>query len=124
MILDVAPAAALAVFAHPDDPEVACAGTLRAWVDAGCAAHVLIANQGEKGATDPQTDPAALAQRRRGEAEAAAAVLGLESVAFLEFPDGALENTDDVRAALIAHVRRLQPEVVIAPDPTAVFFGD
>ena len=54
-VLADAPAVALAVFAHPDDPEVACAGTLARWSAAGCEVHLVIANRGEKGTIDPTT---------------------------------------------------------------------
>ena len=52
MIIDVAPERALAVFAHPDDPEIACAGTLARWAAAGCRVHLVIANAGDKGNAD------------------------------------------------------------------------
>lgn len=124
MILHEHPARALAIFAHPDDPEVACAGTLATWTNAGTEAHLVIVNAGEKGRSDPGTDDAELAAIRRGEAEAAAAIVGLTSVQFLDHPDGELENTSEFRRELIAIVRDIRPEIVIAPDPTAVFFGE
>jgi LmbE family N-acetylglucosaminyl deacetylase len=121
---DERPARALAIFAHPDDPEVACAGTLAAWVADGCDAHLVIANAGDKGRTTAKATPKKLAIVRRAEAEEAAKVLGLASLEALGYPDGELENTSELRARLIAFIRSMQPDVVIAPDPTAVFFGD
>lgn len=123
MIFDQRPARALAIFAHPDDPEVACAGTLAAWTAAGSEVHLVIANEGDKGRM-PANDDRPLADVRRDEAERAAEVLELASLQLLACPDGDLENTSAVRAQLIELVRALRPEVVIAPDPTAVFFGD
>jgi LmbE family N-acetylglucosaminyl deacetylase len=122
VIFDERPARALAIFAHPDDPEVACAGTLARWVAAGCEAHLVIANAGDKG--NPTTDLQDLARVRHGEAEQAARVLGLASLKSLSYPDGELENTIELRNKLIALIRATRPDVVIAPDPTAVFFGD
>jgi LmbE family N-acetylglucosaminyl deacetylase len=121
VIFDERPTRALAIFAHPDDPEVACAGTLAAWVAAGCEAHLVIANAGDKGTG---TNPQKLARVRRAEAEDAAKVLGLSSLETLSYPDGELENTSALRGQLIGLIRSVRPEVVIAPDPTAVFFGD
>jgi LmbE family N-acetylglucosaminyl deacetylase len=115
------PERALAIFAHPDDPEVACAGTLARWVSAGCEAHLVIANAGDKGVG---TNPKKLARVRKTEAEEAAQVLGLTSLDALAYPDGELENTSELRGKLIATIRAIRPDVVIAPDPTAVFFGD
>ena len=118
------PDRALAVYAHPDDPEVACGGTLARWASLGCEVHLVIACRGEKGSFDPATDPDALAASRAAEVERAAAVLGLASVEHLGYPDGDIENDRPLRARLIEVVRRLQPDALVAPDPTAVFFGD
>jgi LmbE family N-acetylglucosaminyl deacetylase len=118
------PARALAVFAHPDDPEVGCGGTLARWTAGGCEAHLVIANRGEKGSSDPATDPDALAAARAEEVARAAAVLGLASVEHLGYPDGELEADAALRGRLVALLRALRPDAVIAPDPTAVFFGD
>jgi LmbE family N-acetylglucosaminyl deacetylase len=114
----------MAIFAHPDDPEVACAGTLHMWSSGGSEVHLVIANAGEKGSSDPSMDPAVLAARRQDEARRAAEVLGLATIDFLGHPDGELENDTSLRAELIARLRSARPDVVIAPDPTAVFFGD
>jgi len=124
VILDERPKCALAVFAHPDDPEVACAGTLQTWSAAGTDVHLVIANAGDKGSDERGTDPRALQARREDEARRAADVLGIGAIDFLGHPDGALENDGALRAELIARIRAVRPEVVIAPDPTAVFFGD
>lgn len=124
MRFDDRPERALAVFAHPDDPEVACAGTLAAWVDAGCAARVVIANAGDKGSSDPGADPADITARRAEEVAAAAAVLGLAGCDVLGIPDGETVNDDALRSRLVRAIRSWRPDVVIAPDPTAVFFGD
>jgi LmbE family N-acetylglucosaminyl deacetylase len=117
------PGRALACFAHPDDPEVACAGTLGRWADAGCEVRLVIASAGEKGTPESGIDPVELAARRAGEARAAATVLGVASVELLGHPDGEIENTVVLRRQLIGILREARPEVVIAPDPTAVFFG-
>lgn len=124
MIESATPARALAVFAHPDDPEVGCGGTLARWAAAGAEVHLVIACQGEKGSNDPATDPAALAASRAAEVAAAAEVLGLTSVEHLDLPDGECENDAALRARLVGIVRRLRPDALVAPDPTAIFFGD
>ncbi len=124
MIESTTPARALAVFAHPDDPEVGCGGTLARWAAAGSEVHLVIACRGEKGSNDPATDPDALAASRAAEVAAAAKVLGLASVEHLDLPDGDLENDAALRTRLVSIVRRLRPDALVAPDPTAVFFGD
>ena len=118
------PERALAVFAHPDDPEVGCGGTLARWAAHGSEVHLVIACRGDKGSFDPTTDPDVLAEHRAGEVRRAAEVLGLAGVEHLGYPDGEVDDDAGLRARLIEVIRRLRPTALIAPDPTAVFFGD
>lgn len=120
---DNVPARALVVYAHPDDPEVSCGGTIARWAAAGCEVHVVICAAGDKGSSDPAADPDELADRRALEVEAAAGVLGVRAHHLLRYPDGEIDNTMALRATLVALVRQVRPEVVVCPDPTAVFFG-
>jgi len=113
----------LAVYAHPDDPEVSCAGTLARWVDEGAEVHLVIATRGEKGTRDPQATADEVAARRAGEMDEAAQVLGLASHQTLGHADGEVDNTKELRAELVACIRHLRPDIVVGPDPTAVFFG-
>jgi LmbE family N-acetylglucosaminyl deacetylase len=118
------PARALAVYAHPDDAEVAAGGTLAKWADAGASVWVLVTARGDKGTDDAEADRDALAERRIEETAKAAARLGLAGHFHLGYDDGDLPDDRELRGAIVRHVRELQPEVVLCPDPTAVFFGD
>jgi LmbE family N-acetylglucosaminyl deacetylase len=117
------PVRALAVYAHPDDPDVGCGGTLAAWSAQGCEVHVLLCTDGDKGSTDPSVEPGELAARRAVEAAESASLIGLAGQESLHFPDGELRDDLGFQRALVAAVRRLRPDVVLCPDPTAVFFG-
>ena len=48
-LVTTVPARVLAVYAHPDDPEISCGGTLARWAKGGSEVHVLICTRGEKG---------------------------------------------------------------------------
>ena len=98
VIEQTTPERALAVFAHPDDPEVACGGTLARWASLGTEVHLVIACRGEKGSFDPHTDPDALAASRAEEVARAADVLQLAGVEHLGYPDGEIENDAALRA--------------------------
>ena len=123
-LFDDAPARALAVYAHPDDPEISCGATLARWAAAGSAVHVLVLTRGEKGSKDPAVDPEALAARRVAEMEAAGRVLAVAGREQLAVDDGELANSAEVRERVVAAIRRTRPDVVVCPDPTAVIFGD
>ncbi len=117
------PATVLAVYAHPDDPDVSAGGTLARWAAAGTAVHVCICADGDKGSSDPATDPTELVARRRLEVAAAGQVLGVKTHHWLGFRDGELDDDRELRACLVALVRAVRPDAVIAPDPTAIYFG-
>jgi LmbE family N-acetylglucosaminyl deacetylase len=118
------PSSVLAVYGHPDDPEISAGGTLARWARAGATVWVVLCTRGEKGSSDTDQDPEELAKIRVQETAAAARVLGLADHFHLDYNDGELEDGRPLRAQLVELVRRLRPEVVVCPDPTAIFFGD
>ena len=122
-LLEATPDVVLAVYAHPDDADVACAGTLARWAKAGSEVHVVICTNGGKGTPDPDVEVAALAARRAEEVAEAAAIVGIVSHHGLGMTDGELENTRELRAELVGWIRRVRPAAVLGHDPTAVFFA-
>jgi LmbE family N-acetylglucosaminyl deacetylase len=117
------PATVLAVYAHPDDPDVAAGGTLARWAAAGSKVHVCICADGDKGSMDPAISPDQLVVVRRAETSAAGALLGVSQHHWLGLRDGEIDDDLALRAMLVALVRRVRPDTVIAADPTAVYFG-
>jgi len=122
-LLEATPTVVLAVYAHPDDADVACAGTLARWAKAGSEVHLVVCTDGGKGTPDPSLEPSALARRRTDELAAAAAVVGLSAYRNLAMDDGELENTAELRGEFVSWIRRVRPDVVLGHDPTAVFFA-
>ncbi len=120
---DPTPRRALAVYAHPDDPDISCGGTLARWSADGSDVHVCLCCDGDKGSADPNTDNETLVQDRRQETEAAGRALGVGTHHWLGYGDGEVDDSSDLRGRLVALVRHLRPDAVLAPDPTAVFFG-
>lgn len=122
-LLDTVPDIVLAVYAHPDDPDVAAGGTLARWAAGGSAVHICICADGDKGSLDPATTPAELVKRRRAETEQSGKILGVAAHHWLGYPDGELDDGQELRGNLVELIRAVRPDVVVAPDPTAVFFG-
>ncbi len=122
-LVTAAPTSALAIYAHPDDPDVSSGGTLALWAAAGAQVWICICADGDKGSLDPATDPAQLVARRRQEVAASGRVLGVAGHHFLGYLDGELVEGPELRGRLVALIRHLRPEAVLCPDPTAVFFG-
>jgi LmbE family N-acetylglucosaminyl deacetylase len=108
---------AMVILAHPDDPEFFCGGTVGRWVQEGWEVIYVLATRGERGSDDPQTDPQELARRREAEQRAAAAILGVREVVFLDYPDGSVVVSLELRRDLARQIRLWRPDVVITCDP-------
>jgi LmbE family N-acetylglucosaminyl deacetylase len=120
----VAPfSSALVVFAHPDDAEFMCGGTVALWASQGCDVHYVVCTDGSAGSNEPGVRREEVAPIREREQRAAAAVLGVATVTFLGEPDGLLEVNPRTRKLVCRQVRRLRPEVLIAPDPSRLWSG-
>jgi bacillithiol biosynthesis deacetylase BshB1 len=100
----------LAIAAHRDDVELTCAGTLLKAVDAGHRAGILDLTAGESGTRGN-------AELRAGEAERAAAILGVDERRNAGLPDAHLQNSDETRRIVVEQIRRFAPRVVILPFP-------
>jgi len=123
-LLEEVPGRALAIFAHPDDSDVAAGGTLARWTSAGCEVHVVVCALGDKGSLKIGEDVAQLVERRAQELQAAQDILGVHKIHQLNHPDGELENDLSLRRELVSIIRSVRPEVMVCPDPTAVFFSE
>jgi len=115
------PKKVLGVAAHPDDLDFVAAGSMARWAAEGADVCYLILTDGGQGSSDRRMSPSRLIGRRREEQRAAGKVLGLKEVLFLDFPDGGLENSLDVRRNVVRAIRRLRPDVVVTMDPTVLY---
>ena len=70
------PQRALASFAHPDDAEFTCGGTLALLVKLGWNVDVLVTTSGNKGTKDPSVTPQFLAGEREEEQRRASGLGG------------------------------------------------
>jgi len=105
------------IAAHPDDPEFGCAATIAKWAASGREITYLLLTSGDKGCHDRDVRPGQIAGRREEEQRAAAAVLGVSDVVYLNYPDGLLENTLELRRRLSLFIRERQPQIMLAIDP-------
>ncbi|MEV8511205.1 PIG-L deacetylase family protein [Dactylosporangium sp. NPDC051484] len=107
----------LCVLAHPDDVDFGSAGTVATWVDAGIEVAYLLVTRGDAGGFDdtPREQMPAL---REAEQRAAAAVVGVKQVEFLEgYRDGVLEPTIGLRRDITAAIRRFRPDRILTSSP-------
>jgi bacillithiol biosynthesis deacetylase BshB1 len=98
----------LAIFAHRDDAELNCGGTLAKAVRQGHRVGILDLTQGEMGTRGG-------AELRAAEADRAAKTLGVAVRENLRLPDAGIVNEPATREQLARVIRRLKPRVVICP---------
>jgi LmbE family N-acetylglucosaminyl deacetylase len=107
----------MAVIAHPDDAEFTCGGTLGLWAGQGAEIAYVVCSHGDKGWGDPSLPPEELAAVRKGEQRAAADLLGVKEVVFLDHSDGELSRAVEMERELVLCLRRFRPDLVLSFDP-------
>ena len=58
------PKRAMAIFAHPDDVDFGCSGTLASWIERGTHVTYCVITSGQKGTWDPKLTGAEMAKVR------------------------------------------------------------
>lgn len=108
----------LGIFAHPDDETLGFGGVLARYAAEGVETHVVTATRGQRGwfgSVDDFPGEAALGRIRERELRHATAVLGVHSLAVLDYPDGELAHADqaEIIPLLAREIRRVRPQVVV-----------
>ena len=102
----------LAVVAHPDDMEYGAASAVAKWTAAGKQIAYVLATRGEAGiATMPPDEVKAL---REVEQRNSCAAVGVDTLEYLDHPDGLVVEGIELRHDLTAAIRRHRPEVVVS----------
>ena len=118
---------ALVVVAHHDDMEFGCGGTVAAWAAEGWQVTLVVCTDGSAGGYDFAEDVSPAARRvitetRKAEQTAAAKVLGIHEVVFLDLPDGRLMPDLELRREIVRQIRRTKAYRVICQSPDRVWF--
>ena len=114
----------LVILAHPDDPEFFCGATLARWARAGHKITYCLLTCGDKGFNDSTTKdmtPADLCALRRVEQRAAADVIGVAAIHFLDREDGYLVPDLTLRRDIVRVIRREKPDILVTCDPQNLF---
>lgn len=109
--LDESWSSALAIVAHPDDLEYGTAAAIARWTAQGKRVSYCLATRGEAGIDGMPPEQAG--PLREEEERASAAIVGVDVVEFLGYPDGTVEYGLPLRRDIARAVRRHRPDVVI-----------
>jgi LmbE family N-acetylglucosaminyl deacetylase len=115
------PQRVLVILAHPDDPEFFCGGTVACWVAAGHQVRYCLLTCGDKGSDNRDLSSEELCAVRLDEQRAAAKVLGVEAVRFLEHEDGYLVADLNLRREITRILRQERPDILVTCDPTKLY---
>ncbi len=114
----------LLVIAHPDDESFYVGGTVARYAREGWDIHVIAVTSGERGSSGEYGDvkKEALTLIRQDELRAAASVLGINHVTFLDFPDGELKDSTPglIEEQVNRIMRKILPDIVITHDTTGI----
>ena len=105
----------LAIHAHPDDVEFQCAGTLWLLKESGHQIIVATMTPGDCGSAELNREQ--IAAVRRGEAQAAADLLGAECHC-LEFNDLSICFDNDSRRRVTEFLRGVRADLILTAPPT------
>ena len=106
----------LVIAPHPDDEAIGCGGTLRLHADRGDRITAVFLTSGELGLENLTASEAH--RIREGEAEVAAAILGIARLEFLRFPDWFTgEHLPALAERLAAIIRAETPGRIYLPHP-------
>ena len=106
--MNLKPCDVLALGPHPDDIEIAAAGTLLLLIASGQTVSLVDCTRGEKGSRGTVAD-------RDAEAAAAATRLGVSARHNLRLPDTGLCVDDESTRLLVATLRSARPRLLLAP---------
>ena len=101
----------LAVVAHPDDLEYGVASAISKWTSEGKEFTYLLATRGEAGID--AMHPGETRRVRTQEEIDSAKVVGVDTVEFLDYPDGMVEYGLPLRRDIARAIRQHKPDVVV-----------
>ena len=106
----------LAVLAHPDDESLGIGGVLARYAAEGVETFLVTATRGERGRLGTERPGGEiLGPIREREVRAAAEVLGVREVRFLDYQDAELDLAPPAEASgrIAREIRRIRPQVVV-----------
>lgn len=102
----------LVLVAHPDDPEYGMSAAVARWTAEGRSVVYVLASSGEAGIEG--MSPAIAGPIREEEQRRSSAVVGVDEVEFLGFPDSRIVNNAALRDAIADAIRRHRPDIVVS----------
>jgi len=107
----------LVVTAHPDDLDFGAGGTIAQWTAKGIEVSYCICTNGDQGGEDPDVPREEMPKIRQREQRDAGKVLGVTNIEYLNYRDGWLEPTIELRKKIVREIRKVKPDRMVIQSP-------
>lgn len=115
----------MTIFAHPDDLEIVCGGTLARLVADGRLVRTVCITAGEKGTGRRTRNPTVFREERLNAQRQSALALGVSpgEIFNLALPDGAVEDSVATIESIVGQIREFRPDVIITHNPEGMVYS-
>ena len=107
----------LVVMAHPDDCDFGAGGTIAKWTAQGIQVSYCIITNGDQGGEESGIPLEEMPQVRQKEQRDAGRALGVSEIQFLNYRDGWLIPTIELRKDIVREIRRAKPDRMVIQSP-------
>lgn len=107
----------LVVTAHPDDCDFGAAGTIALWSAKGIKVAYCICTNGDQGGEDPTVPRDEMPKIRQREQREAGLAVGVTDITFLNYRDGWLVPTIELRKDIVRQIRISKPDRLVIQSP-------
>jgi len=107
----------LVVMAHPDDCDFGAGGTIAQWSAKGIQVSYCIITNGDQGGEESGIPLEQMAQVRQKEQRDAGAALGVSDITFLNYRDGWLIPSIELRKEIVKAIRIAKPDRMLVQSP-------
>ncbi len=103
--------------AHPDDCDFGAGGTIAQWSAKGIRVSYCIITNGDQGGEESGIPLEQMAQVRQKEQRDAGAALGVSDITFLNYRDGWLMPSIELRKEIVKAIRIAKPDRMLVQSP-------
>lgn len=107
----------LVVMAHPDDCDFGAGGTIAQWTARGIAVSYCIITNGDQGGEESGIPLEQMAAVRQKEQRDAGAALGVSDITYLNYRDGWLMPSIELRKDIVKAIRIAKPDRMLVQSP-------
>ncbi|MEY3149114.1 MAG: hypothetical protein RL029_388 [Actinomycetota bacterium] len=107
----------LVVMAHPDDCDFGAGGTIAQWSAKGIQVSYCIITNGDQGGEESGIPLEEMAQVRQKEQRDAGAALGVSDITYLNYRDGWLMPSIELRKEIVKAIRIAKPDRMVVQSP-------